>query len=95
MDLALDITFHGRVQGVGFRYTSHELAQSFPDITGWVRNELNGTVRMHLQGPEQILLSYLHLLTQESRMAHNINQMVKEPGTIDPQITDFRITSLN
>lgn len=32
------LTFTGRVQGVGFRYTAEYLAQSI-GLTGWVRNE--------------------------------------------------------
>ena len=30
--------FHGRVQGVGFRYTAKYLARSM-NLTGWVKNE--------------------------------------------------------
>ena len=41
--------FHGRVQGVGFRYTAKYLAQSMK-LTGWVRNDPNGTVTMEIQG---------------------------------------------
>ena len=35
--------FHGRVQGVGFRYTAKYLARSM-NLTGWVKNEYDGTV---------------------------------------------------
>lgn len=45
------ITFHGRVQGVGFRYTAKYLAQSL-ELTGWVKNEWDGTVVMEVQGRE-------------------------------------------
>ena len=37
------IVFHGRVQGVGFRYTAKYLAQSL-GLTGWVENEFDGTI---------------------------------------------------
>ena len=37
--------FHGRVQGVGFRYTAKYLARSM-NLTGWVKNEYDGTVVM-------------------------------------------------
>ena len=37
------IIFHGRVQGVGFRYTAKYLARSL-GLTGWVENEYDGTV---------------------------------------------------
>ena len=46
--------FHGRVQGVGFRYTEKYLAQSFR-LTGWVKNEYDGTVLMEIQGREMLI----------------------------------------
>ena len=48
------IIFHGRVQGVGFRYTAKYLAQSL-GLTGWVANEWDGTVSMdgHKRSPAQ------------------------------------------
>lgn len=48
-DVRKHITFYGRVQGVGFRYTAKYLAQSM-DLTGWVENEWDGTVTMEVQG---------------------------------------------
>ena len=45
------ITFHGSVQGVGFRYRAHHAA-NVVGCTGWVRNEWNGTVTMEIQGEE-------------------------------------------
>lgn len=45
----LRIRFHGRVQGVGFRYTAYHIAQSL-DLTGWVENEYDGTVLCEVQG---------------------------------------------
>ena len=46
------LTFTGRVQGVGFRYTAEYLAQSI-GLTGWVRNEWDGSVAMEVQGTEE------------------------------------------
>ena len=48
------IVFYGRVQGVGFRYTAKYLAQSM-ELTGWVRNEWDGTVTMEVQGRETLI----------------------------------------
>lgn len=88
---ACDIIFHGTVQGVGFRYTAHELSRSFPTLSGWVRNEFDGTVAMHLQGPDDGIARYLHAITKESRVARRITQTVKSPGYADPGISGFRI----
>lgn len=43
------IIFHGRVQGVGFRYQAMYAARSF-DLTGWVENLPDGSVEMEVQG---------------------------------------------
>lgn len=51
-ELRKHIVFHGRVQGVGFRYTAKYLAQSM-GLTGWVRNEWDDTVTMEVQGGEE------------------------------------------
>ena len=39
---------YGRVQGVGFRYTARQLAHKY-DVTGWVKNEYDGSVTLVLQ----------------------------------------------
>lgn len=46
--------FFGRVQGVGFRYTAMYAADNF-GVTGWVRNEYDGSVTMEIQGTEEQL----------------------------------------
>ena len=43
------IIFHGRVQGVGFRYQAMYAARRF-DLTGWVENLPDGSVEMEVQG---------------------------------------------
>lgn len=48
------IVFYGRVQGVGFRYTAKYLARSM-NLTGWVKNDWEGTVTMEIQGREQLI----------------------------------------
>lgn len=48
------ITFTGKVQGVGFRATTRSIARAFA-ITGWVRNEPDGSVRCVVEGePSEI-----------------------------------------
>ena len=47
-------TFHfrGAVQGVGFRYRACYAARE-AGVTGWVRNEYDGSVVMEIQGTEE------------------------------------------
>ena len=50
----LDATVHGRVQGVGFRYFVIHHALDL-DVTGWVANEPDGSLRCVAEGPRPAL----------------------------------------
>lgn len=58
------IDFYGRVQGVGFRYHAKHAADSF-GLTGWVRNEYDGSVHMEVQGEEELIDRMLQTLNQD------------------------------
>ena len=45
------LQFYGRVQGVGFRYTAIRAANSL-GVSGWVRNERDGSVTVEAQGSD-------------------------------------------
>jgi acylphosphatase len=45
---------HGRVQGVGYRQSCIAQAQAL-GLCGWVRNRLDGTVELQLQGEPEAL----------------------------------------
>lgn len=44
-------TVAGRVQGVGFRYYTRQVAGAY-EVTGFVRNLVDGNVEVEVQGPE-------------------------------------------
>ncbi len=46
---ALEVVVTGRVQGVFFRAAMRERAERL-GVSGWVRNESDGSVRAHLEG---------------------------------------------
>ena len=48
------VIVRGRVQGVGFRYITSSIASKY-HVTGWVRNEWDGTVTMEVQGRETLI----------------------------------------
>ena len=58
-------SFVGRVQGVGFRYTAYYLAKQL-GLTGYVRNESDGSVTMEVQGNPYDVKSMLQKI-RESR----------------------------
>ena len=59
------IIFQGRVQGVGFRMRARTIAQRHP-VTGWVRNEPDGTVMLEAQGSESNLDAFLTALRKQT-----------------------------
>ena len=46
---AVQVRVSGRVQGVAFRWEARHAAQSF-GVSGWVRNEPDGSVVAHVEG---------------------------------------------
>ena len=46
------VYFCGRVQGVGFRYTTRNIALGY-DVQGYVRNLPDGRVELVMEGPDQ------------------------------------------
>ena len=53
-----EVVAHGRVQGVAYRAFTQAMAARL-GVTGWVRNERDGTVRAVLQHPDRQVLSDL------------------------------------
>jgi acylphosphatase len=50
VDRSVDVHVTGRVQGVSFRwYAASEAARL--GLAGWIRNEPDGSVRAHAEGP--------------------------------------------
>lgn len=45
------IQFYGHVQNVGFRYRAKYAANGI-GVTGWVKNEFDGSVTMEIQGTD-------------------------------------------
>ena len=51
MAVARRFVISGRVQGVGFRWFTHDAARR-EGVTGWVRNLPDGRVEAHVEGDE-------------------------------------------
>ena len=48
----------GRVQGVGFRWSTIQLAESL-NISGWVKNEIDGSVSILASGESESLAQFI------------------------------------
>ena len=60
-----EIRFTGNVQGVGFRYRAKYAAEGL-GVTGWVKNEWDGSVLMEAQGTQKQINEMLKLINQSS-----------------------------
>lgn len=82
------ITFRGRVQGVGFRATAAALARDVP-VSGWVRNEPDGSVRLEVQGLPADVRRFLQLLDQ--RLGRLVTSQDVVVLAVEPEETGFRV----
>lgn len=80
--------FQGHVQGVGFRYTSTQVAKQL-GITGWVKNLPDGRVELHIQGNSDELELYLESL--EAAIYGTISGIEKVETAVDPTLRGFEI----
>jgi acylphosphatase len=65
----LRATVRGRVQGVGFRAAAAREARRL-QLTGWVRNELDGSVVVLAEGEDTAADSFLAWLRRGPSYAH-------------------------
>lgn len=68
MDRAVEIVVSGVVQGVAFRWKANEEAERV-GVTGWVRNEPDGTVRARAEGPAQAVEAFISWCRKGPRFA--------------------------
>lgn len=65
--------FTGHVQGVGFRFTTVEIARNHP-VTGFVLNLMDGSVKLIAEGFEPDLYAFLNQI----RDAHIFRYVTRE-----------------
>jgi DNA ligase D-like protein (predicted 3'-phosphoesterase) len=65
---AVRVGIAGRVQGVGFREAARRRALA-DGVRGWVRNEADGTVAVHAEGPPEAVQALLDFLARGPRGA--------------------------
>ena len=65
MPSAVDIRVTGRVQGVSFRFHAEQEAQRL-GLTGWVRNEPDGSVALHVEGEPDAVEDLVELVPRRA-----------------------------
>lgn len=70
---ARQVFYSGRVQGVGFRFSTKQIASGF-DVTGWVKNLEDGRVEMQVMAADaEELDAFLEDIEQS-----NLGSLIKE-----------------
>lgn len=63
MKKQVHVYYMGRVQGVGFRFTTEDIAQGL-GIAGWVKNLGDGRVELLAEAEEEVLKEFLERINQ-------------------------------
>ena len=75
-----EVYFSGRVQGVGFRYTTRQIAVRFP-VAGFVQNLSDGRVFVVVEGEPADLERFLGAVESEMQRYVEAKQVLKRPAT--------------
>jgi len=87
----MQIFYSGRVQGVGFRYTAKSAAAGF-EVTGTVRNLLDGRVELVAEGAKDELEAFRDGIRQ-SGLEHFIQNEEVNWGEAENEFRGFEIVS--
>ncbi|MDM8266523.1 acylphosphatase [Limosilactobacillus pontis] len=81
----VQLTITGRVQGVGFRWGTLQIARQL-GLCGFVRNQADGTVYVEAQGPKETVDRFICRLAQGPTSYAIIDRIQQTAG----HLTDYR-----
>ena len=82
------VYFTGHVQGVGFRYTTIQVAKEY-DVAGYVRNLPDGRVHLEIEGEKPEIEAFLRGL--EDAMPGYVRRTERSGERRSPQFSGFTI----
>jgi acylphosphatase len=88
---ARQVFYTGRVQGVGFRYATKQLAAGF-DVVGWVRNLPDGRVELQVMSHDAAELDdFLAEIAERSALSNHIKEVAQHAIPALEGVTGFSI----
>ena len=72
----ITVRYEGRVQEVGFRFTVVNIARDY-DVTGWVKNEFDGSVSVVAEGKENQLMALLQAVKNSHLERYITHELVR------------------
>ncbi len=85
------IIFEGRVQKIGFRYATHQIALGF-DVIGWIKNLEDGSVELVIEGEDEEVTEFIEEIAVESTLSHHIKNIIQEDIPPLENVLGFTIT---
>lgn len=82
------VFFSGRVQGVGFRYQTVQVAKEF-EVSGWVMNLPDGRVQLEVEGRASEVRDFIAAV--QERLEGYIRKAEQTEQTRPPQYAGFSI----
>ena len=82
------VFFTGHVQGVGFRYSTSQVAKEF-EVTGYVTNLPDGRVQLEAEGVQKEVEAFITAV--EERMHGHIRKGERKSSRGQPQFRGFTI----
>ena len=83
-----DVIYSGRVQGVGFRWTTKHIAANY-SVTGSVENRDDGTVFLAVEGEKDEVAAFMEAIA--TRMKTNIRETLVNEGIPKGADTEFKV----
>jgi acylphosphatase len=80
---ATRVFYEGKVQGVGFRWTTRKIAQGY-DVTGLVKNLPDGRVELQVSGDADEVKSFLQDIRDSGIAGHIAAERVDEIAVPTP-----------
>ncbi len=88
-NIRVHLVIEGRVQGVWFRESARRQALSL-GVTGWVRNQRDGTVEAVAEGPEDAIRRFV-VWCQKGPPAARVEGVRKAPETWTGEFEGFEV----
>jgi acylphosphatase len=89
MAAARHYTIRGRVQGVGYRYFTQEVALRL-GVLGYVRNTPDGGVEVYAEAETEVLAEFRWELEQGPAMAR-VSEVVEDDAVVTGRYSSFYI----
>ncbi len=82
------VYFSGHVQGVGFRYSTLQVAKEF-EVAGYVQNQADGRVLLEAEGRPRVVDEFIAAVAE--RMHGHVRKLERTQQTRPPCFKGFQI----